>query len=110
MRLLFDQNLSPRLVERLSDVYPGSAHIADLALDRADDDTVWQYARSAGYTIVTKDADFGEISVIRGFPPKVVWLRIGNCTTAQIATLLRTYLTAIESLEDDPEVGLLALL
>ena len=110
MRLLFDQNLSPRLVERLSDVFPGSAHVADLCLDRADDVAVWEHARSDNYTIVTKDADFGELSVVRGFPPKVVWVRIGNCTTAQIETILRMYQNVIESLQVDPEVGTLVML
>ena len=110
MRLLFDQNLSPRLVERLSDVFPGSAHVADLGLDRADDVAVWEHARSDNYTIVTKDADFGELSVVRGFPPKVVWVRIGNCTTAQIETILRMYQNVIESLQVDPEVGTLVML
>jgi len=108
--LLLDQNLSPRLVPALADLFPGSAHVADLGLDRADDVAVWEHARSDNYTIVTKDADFGELSVVRGFPPKVVWVRIGNCTTAQIETILRMYQNVIESLQVDPEVGTLVML
>lgn len=110
MKLLFDQNVSPQLVARLADVCPGSAHVADLGLDRAGDDDVWRFAASGGYTIVTKDADFGEIGLVRGFPPKVIWLRIGNCTTAQLETILRTYRTEIEAFHTDPDIGTLALL
>ncbi len=66
MRLLFDQNLSPRLVELLSDSYPASAHVQSSGLDRAPDETVWNYAKEHGFIIVTKDTDFHERSVIAG--------------------------------------------
>jgi predicted nuclease of predicted toxin-antitoxin system len=109
MRLLFDQNLSPRLVAALADVFPGASHVALLGLDCADDDTVWFYARANGYTIVSKDADFGDLSVSRGFPPKVLWLRLGNCTTMHIEALLRVHVREIESLDGDTKVAILVL-
>lgn len=89
MKLLLDENLSPRLVQALADVYPGSAHVHDCGLGSADDEAIWQYAKDHGFTIVSKDSDFQERSVIRGFPPKVVWLRATNCTTTEIEKLLR---------------------
>lgn len=64
MRLLFDQNLSPRLVDLLSDTHPGSVHVLSVGLDRALDDAVWAYAKQHGFIIVTKDTDFHERSVI----------------------------------------------
>lgn len=73
MKLLFDQNLSPRLVDLLSDLYPNSAHVSLVELDRALDVALWNYASENGYTIVTKDADFDELSQARGYPPKIVW-------------------------------------
>jgi predicted nuclease of predicted toxin-antitoxin system len=75
MKLLFDQNLSPRLVSMLSDQYPGCAHVEAHALDQATDEAVWMFARTHGYTLVTKDSDFHELSLLRGAPPKVVWIR-----------------------------------
>lgn len=69
MKLLFDQNLSPRLAARLADIFPGSSHVFWLELDRAADEVVWEYARAEGYLLVTKDADFSELSTLRGFPP-----------------------------------------
>jgi len=70
VKLLFDQNLSPRLVESLSDLYPGSAHVYSIGLDQASDLVLWKYAREHGFTLVTQDADFSEMSEALGFPPK----------------------------------------
>jgi predicted nuclease of predicted toxin-antitoxin system len=84
MKLLFDQNLSPKLVNRLADLFPGSSHVQSVGLGCADDHQVWEYARLNGFAIVTKDADYNNLSVLRGQPPKVIWLQLGNCTTAQL--------------------------
>ena len=89
MKLLFDENLSPRLAGVLADVYPGSAHVHQCGLGSADDTSIWQYAKDNGFTIVSKDSDFQERSILRGSPPKVIWLRATNCTSAEIENLLR---------------------
>ncbi|HIK30835.1 MAG TPA: DUF5615 family PIN-like protein [Oscillatoriales cyanobacterium M59_W2019_021] len=87
--LLFDQNLSPRLVTRLVDLYLGSAHVDALGLGTAPDRDVWEFARDRGFIIVTKDADFSELNVLLDTPPKVIWIRRGNCSTRHIEQLLR---------------------
>jgi len=109
MRLLFDQNLSPRLVDRLEDVYPNSVHVAEVDLDRALDREVWGYAREHELAVVTKDADFEELSVLHGFPPNVVWIRRGNCTTQEIESLLRRRKHAVKKLREDGETGVIEL-
>jgi predicted nuclease of predicted toxin-antitoxin system len=109
MKLLFDQNLSPRLVNRLAAHYPASAHVSMLGLDQALDVEVWDYARDQGFTIVTKDADFSDLNVLLGFPPKVVWLRIGNCPTQVIEDVLRLHRPTIEALHHDPNTGIVEL-
>ncbi len=96
MKLLFDQNLSPRLVQRLADILPGSSHVSIVGLDSADDQMVWRYARIHGFSIVTKDADFNDLTVLYGSPPQVIWLRLGNCTTHQVEMCLRRNLEVIE--------------
>lgn len=96
MRLLFDHHLSRKLVPRLSDRYPAASHVALHGLDRAEDSAIWGFARNNGYTIVTKDSDFNDMSTLRGAPPKIIWIRIGNCTTATIEQILRTHYAAIE--------------
>jgi predicted nuclease of predicted toxin-antitoxin system len=90
MKLLFDQNVSPKLVALLADLFPGSAHADPLGLATADDDVLWNYASTNGFTIISKDEDFNLLSVARGAPPKVIWLQLGNCTTAVVETALRS--------------------
>jgi predicted nuclease of predicted toxin-antitoxin system len=109
MRLLFNQNLSPRLVHSLSDVYPGSSHVSLVGLDRASDAEVFDYALDNGYALVSKDVDFAELAQARSPSPKVVWLRLGNCTTAEIEDALSARQEALAALESDPEARVLAL-
>ena len=85
MRLLFDENLSRSLCDRLADVYPGSEQVSAAGLQHARDLEIWNYAKLNGLTIVTKDSDFHQLSFFYGAPPKGVWLRLGNCTTDMIA-------------------------
>jgi len=109
MKLLLDQNLSPRLVRRLADLYPNSSHIMEVCLDRSLDKEVWNYARQHEYIIVTKDVDFSELSLVQGFPPKVIWIRRGNCSTHDIETILRKNLNSIKAMNEDASTGILEL-
>ncbi len=109
MKLLFDQNLSPRLATRLQDLFPNSSHVFWVGLDQAEDVEVWEYARQNGYLVVTKDADFSELSTLQGFPPKVIWLQLGNCTTGQVERLLRLHYEAIRQLTESESIGILSL-
>lgn len=107
--LLFDQNLSPRLVDRLADIYPNSIHVETVGLGTGLDRDVWEYAREHDYIIVTKDVDFSELGLLLGFPPKVIWIRRGNCSTRDIEMLLRENYDSIKALSDDPDMGILTL-
>jgi predicted nuclease of predicted toxin-antitoxin system len=89
VRLLFDQNLAASLVQRLADLYPGSRHVREVDLGAADYAAVWAYAAEHGLTIVSKDADFHQLSFLKGAPPRAVWIRRGNCSTHDIEELLR---------------------
>ena len=103
-------NLSPRLVNKLADIFPGAEHVFRLGLDRASDEVVWKFAQEQGFTLVSRDADFSEMSVLRGHPPKVIWIRRGNYSTSDIEMMLREHSTAILALENDPDTGVLSLL
>lgn len=103
MKLLFDENLSPKLTSLLSDLYPNSTHVRNVGLARADDVLVWDYAAKHGFTIVSKDADFHQHSFVRGHPPKVVWIRRGNCSTAEVVEILRENLAEVVAFERDPD-------
>jgi predicted nuclease of predicted toxin-antitoxin system len=109
MKLLFDQNLSPKLVERLADLFPNSSHVQSDGLDCASDDQAWEHARLHSFAIVNKDADYNNLSVVRGSRPKVIWLVLGNCTTTRVEALFRARFADIEAFENDPSVGTLAL-
>ena len=109
MKLLFDHNLSPRLVKLLSDIYPDSNHVHTLNLDCAPDTEVWDYARREGFSVVTKDADFADLSMLLGFPPKVIWIRRGNCRTADLEAMLRRRHADIAALTEDKVIGVLTL-
>ena len=109
VRLLFDQNLSFRLTRLLDDVYPASAHVRPLGLDQADDLVIWQHAAAHGFVIVSKDSDFYQRSLLYGSPPKVVWLRVGNCSTRHVADLLRARSADVEAFADDDSSTILVL-
>jgi predicted nuclease of predicted toxin-antitoxin system len=109
MKLLFDQNLSYRLVALLASEYPGSLHVRDVGLNAADDQAVWQFAIQQGLAIVSKDSDFQQRALLKGHPPKVVWVRLGNCTTAAVADLLRARQTDLLAFEADATASFLIL-
>jgi predicted nuclease of predicted toxin-antitoxin system len=109
MKLLFDHNLSPRLVNRLGDIYPNSQHLFNLKLDTAEDSVVWQYAGEHEFMIVTKDSDFSELSLLKGFPPKIIWIRIGNCTTNDVESLIRSHTEEINEFGRKSSLGILIL-
>jgi predicted nuclease of predicted toxin-antitoxin system len=89
VKLLLNENLSPRLALALSDLYPDSESVRECGLRGAPDVDVWQYAQTNGFVIVSKDSDFSQRSFLLGGPPKVIWLRIGNCTTTRVDFVLR---------------------
>jgi predicted nuclease of predicted toxin-antitoxin system len=109
VKLLLDENLSPNLAKALSQDYPGSAHVRDLDLRSATDQAVWERARTEGYTVVSKDSDFRQMSFLFGAPPKVVWIGLGNCSTAEILALLRNRRAALQSFWEDSEAAFLVL-
>ena len=101
MKLLFDENLSFRLVPALADIYPESKHVREIGLLGADDLRVWNYAAEHGLMLVSKDTDFYERSLVFGAPPKIIWLRVGNCTVNETIALLRSQYIVIRHFFED---------
>ena len=95
MKLLLDQNISFRLSKSLQDIFPGTAQVRELDLENSKDIIIWQYARDNGFVIVTFDTDFYDISLIKGSPPKIIWLRTGNLTSSNVEKLLRVNVETI---------------
>lgn len=110
MRLLFDQNISHRIVTRLHDILPESRQIRDLNLENSTDKQIWEYARENNFTIVTFDEDFYNFSVVWGHPPKIIWLRTFNQTTNNIEMILRKHINSILNFEKDLEIACLEII
>lgn len=109
MKLLFDENLSPKLSHLLADIFPESTHVRDVGMKATNDPIVWNYAKDNDFMIVSKDADMHDLSLVFGNPPKVIWLRLGNCSTRQVEELLRQDFIIIELFYKDEFVSLLSL-
>jgi predicted nuclease of predicted toxin-antitoxin system len=107
--LLFDENLAARLAVYLADLYPACTHVRDQGLAGGSDRAIWQHARDHGLVIVSKDEDFQRFSVLYGAPPKVIWIRLGNCSTVDIIRLLSERRKEIDHFVADEEAALLAL-
>jgi len=88
VKLLLDQNLSRRLLIDLEEKFPGSTQAALCGLDTASDAALWDFAHERGFAVVTKDADFLELALLRGFPPKVILLNLGNVRNHRIREVL----------------------
>jgi predicted nuclease of predicted toxin-antitoxin system len=109
VKLLFDENLSRKLVARLGDLYPGSIHAASAGLLQSPDSEIWEFARAHKFVIVTADADFYQIAIVKGAPPKVVWLRGCDYPTRTVESMLRGQALRIFAFITDPNQSVLIL-
>jgi predicted nuclease of predicted toxin-antitoxin system len=109
MKLLLDQNLSFKLVPALDQAFPGSKHVKDFRLTGKDDAAIWQLAADQDFIIVSKDSDFLHRSLVRGHPPKVIQLRVGNCSTQHIQNLLTREEPVIKDFLADPTEAILVI-
>jgi predicted nuclease of predicted toxin-antitoxin system len=110
MKLLFDQNLSFRLVKLVGDLFPESSHVSRHDLEPSPDYEVWQYARENGFVLVSRDSDMNEFGMLHGFPPYIVWIRRGNCSTDEIAEILRKNTSSILDMPNSDAGGIIELL
>ncbi len=109
MKLLFDQNISLRLVSMLEDIFPDSMHVAEAVGERASDIEVWNWASENKFTIISKDSDFNDLAALHGSPPAVIWIRRGNCSTSDVEELIRSNQQAIRELANASAPDILIL-
>ncbi len=110
MKLLFDQNISFRILHKISAYFTEAKQIRSLGLENSTDSEIWEYAKTHGFTIVTFDADFIDLTNLRGFPPKIVWLRIGNTTTENIAKVINENHVKLKEFIENPEMAFLEII
>jgi len=109
MKLLFDENISFKLCKRLEDIYPNSTHVRFVNLENKDDSEIWQFAKKENYIIVTQDSDYNDMSILKGFPPYVVWIKTGNSLVSEIENTLRTHSITIRAFFDNQSIGLIEI-
>ncbi len=108
-KLLFDQNLSYRIIKQIETLFPNSTHVRLIKLDNAEDFMIWQFAKEHNYHIITKDSDFNDISNLHGYPPKIIQLNLGNTSTQTIIKLLQEKNEIIVEFLNNDTMGLLKL-
>ena len=96
VKLLFDQNISYKVIAHISDIFPNSSHVARVSLESASDFEVWNYAKHNGYVLVSKDSDFNDLATLYGAPPFVIWIRSGNVKVQEIVNVLRKHESTIK--------------
>lgn len=109
MKLLFDQNISFRILKKIADFFPDAQQTFKLNLNGSTDLQIWEYAKLNKLCIVTFDSDFIDISVLRGSPPKIIWLRTGNTSTDVIADILISNQVLIKQFMQSEEASYLEL-
>ncbi len=109
MKLLFDENISFRILKKLNPDYENCIHQRNIGTTLKNDFEIWNYAKENDFTIVTFDEDFYEWMLLKGFPPKIIWLRCGNTSTDSIAKILNEKSSEIKDFHSNHEVGLIEL-
>jgi len=110
-RILLDQNLSPKLIRRLTDLFPGLESVYDHQLTGASDPFIFNWARQFEFSaLISTDLDFVRLAERLGAPPKVVRIEHCDFPTGKVEQLLRQEASRLyEFLESDQDVLLLRL-
>ncbi len=109
MKLLLDQNISYRLVQKLEIIFPGTQHVSKLGLINKSDRDIWETAKRHDYIVVTFDSDFYDLSLTLGQPPKLIWIRSGNTTSRNLEEIFTNKLDQIITFGNDVELGCLEI-
>ena len=109
MRFLVDENLSPKIVRLLDHRFPGTIHVSTAGLAGSGDEVIWRYARDNSLVVLSKDSDFNQRALLRGHPPKVVWARVGEMRTTEIAATVLARADELEQFEGDEELSVFVI-
>jgi predicted nuclease of predicted toxin-antitoxin system len=110
MKLLFDQNISHRILNHIQDILPEAKQLRDLGLENNSDKQIWEYAKKSAYIIVTFDGDFYDFSLVWGHPPKIIWIRTYNQTTKNVGEIIRKYIDKIQDFQNDNDLACLEII
>jgi predicted nuclease of predicted toxin-antitoxin system len=110
MKVLLDENISYRILKKIGYLFEDCKHVNEIGLTSSSDTSIWEFAYKNGYVIITFDADYQELSVLKGFPPKVIWLNTGNMRTDKLASLIISYNKVIHDFYEDKQLGCLEIM
>ena len=110
MKLLFDQNISHRILNHIQDILPEAKQVRDLGLENISDKQIWEYAKESGYIIVTFDGDFYDFSLVWGHPPKIIWIRTNNQTTKKMEEILHKDMDTMQDFQNDIDLACLEII
>lgn len=110
MKLLFDQNISHRILNHIQDILPEAKQLRDIGLENNSDKQIWEYAKKSDFIIVTFDGDFYDFSLLWGHPPKIIWIRTYNQTTKNVEEILRKYIDKIQDFKNDNDLACLEII
>ena len=110
MKLLLDENISYKVIPRIIDLYAESRHVFDLGMGKTNDALIWEYGKNNDFIIVSKDSDFREQSILKGHPPKLIYMGLKNCPTSEIVKILRVNFFIINDFNNNPLLSILTLL
>ena len=110
MKLIFDQNISHRILKILAEDFTGSTSVKSENLIDSSDIVIWEFAKKSNYIIVTQDSDFNDFNSLYGFPPKIIWIRTGNLKTEELANILKNHIAEIKDFESNPNFGCFEIL
>jgi predicted nuclease of predicted toxin-antitoxin system len=110
MKLLFDQNISHRILIYIQDTFPKAKQVRQLGLENATDKEIWEYAKENNYTVVSFDGDFYDFTLVWGHPPKIIWLRTFNQTTSHVAEMLRKHDKTLFAFQKDNDLACLEII
>lgn len=110
MKLLLDQNMSYRLVDKINSLFPKTEQVKRLGLEDKPDRDIWDFAKKEDFTIVTFDSDFYDMSLLLGHPPKVIWIKVGNLTTKNLELIIKEKAEQIKLFISDIEISCLEIM
>ncbi len=110
MKILLDQNISFKLKYSFAIFFKEVRHVSDFSLQNSNDIDIWNFAERNGYAILTYDADYFDLSIINGHPPKVIWVRVGNLSTKQLTDILQEQINEIIYFLNDESTSCIEIL
>jgi len=109
MKLLFDQNISYRILKKLPETYSGSSHVKTEDLMNSSDFEIWEYAKLHQFIIVTQDSDFNDLYLLKGFPSKILWFQTNNLRTDELVLILKNRQNDVLDFSNNDELGCMEL-